>query len=530
MTDTVQSGPRLDRSGLEQLLEGLTAVRGGDFSTRLAKAGDPLMDEIATVFNGMADQLDLFTSEVTRVAREVGTEGKLGGQADVPGVSGTWKDLTESVNAMAGNLTGQVRNIAQVATAVAKGDLSQKIGVDARGEILELKETINTMVDQLSAFADEVTRVAREVGTEGKLGGQAIVQGVSGTWKDLTDNVNVMASNLTAQVRSIAQVTTAVAKGDLSQKIRVDARGEILELKETVNTMVDQLSAFAGEVTRVAREVGTEGILGGQATVPNVAGTWKDLTDNVNSMANNLTNQVRNIAQVTTAVAKGDLTKKIDVDARGEILELKTTINTMVDQLSSFTVELTRVAREVGREGRLGGQAEVEGVSGTWKRLTENVNELAGTLTRQIRAISGVTSAVATGDLTRSISVEAEGEVAELKDNINAMVRSLRETTRAYQEQDWLQSNLARIAGLMQGHRDLTRVAELVMDELIPMVGGQHGAFFLAEPGEPRTRLRLIAGYGLDGDTPAEVLLGHSLIGQVAKTRKPIVLEEVPGG
>ena len=358
--------------------------------------------------------------------------------------------------------------------------------MDARGEILELKETINTMVDQLSAFAGEVTRVAREVGTEGRLGGQAIVQGVSGTWKDLTDNVNVMASNLTAQVRSIAQVTTAVAKGDLSQKIRVDARGEILELKETVNTMVDQLSAFAGEVTRVAREVGTEGMLGGQATVPNVAGTWKDLTDNVNSMANNLTSQVRNIAQVTTAVAQGDLTKKIDVDARGEILELKTTINTMVDQLSSFAAEVTRVAREVGREGRLGGQAEVEGVSGTWKRLTENVNELAGTLTRQIRAISEVTSAVATGDLTRTISVEAAGEVAELKDNINTMVRSLRETTEANQQQGWLQTSLARIAGLMQGQRDLAVVAELIMNELIPLVGGQQGAFFLADTSDGR--------------------------------------------
>src|SRR5271165_2613260 len=368
----VQSGPRLDRSGLEQLLAGLTAVRGGDFSTRLAKTGDPLMDEIATEFNGMADQLDLFTSEVTRVAREVGTEGKLGGQAYVPGVSGTWKDLTESVNAMAGNLTGQVRNIAQVATAVAKGDLSQKIDVDARGEILELKSTLNTMVDQLSSFADEVTRVAREVGTEGLLGGQADVKGVSGTWKDLTESVNVMAANLTDQVRSIAEVTTAVAKGDLSQKIRVDARGEIMELKETINTMVDQLSAFADEVTRVAREVGTEGRLGGQADVKGVAGTWKDLTDNVNSMANNLTGQVRNIAQVTTPVAQGDLSKKIDVDARGEILELKTTINTMVDQLSAFAAEVTRVAREVGSDGKLGGQAEVEGVSGTWKRLTEN--------------------------------------------------------------------------------------------------------------------------------------------------------------
>ncbi len=625
MTDTVQSGPRLDKSGLEQLLEGLTAVRGGDFSTRLAKTGDPLMDEIATVFNGMADQLDQFTSEVTRVAREVGTEGMLGGQASVPGVSGTWKALTDSVNAMAGNLTGQVRNIAQVATAVAKGDLSQKIDVDARGEILELKSTLNTMVDQLSSFADEVTRVAREVGTEGRLGGQADVKGVSGTWKDLTESVNVMAANLTDQVRSIAEVTTAVAKGDLSQKIRVDARGEILELKETINTMVDQLSAFADEVTRVAREVGTqgnlggqavvrgvsgtwkdltdnvnvmasnltaqvrsiaqvatavergdlsqqitveakgevaalaqtinrmvgtlsafadevtrvardvgtEGRLGGQADVKGVAGTWKDLTDNVNSMANNLTSQVRNIAEVTTAVAQGDLSKKIDVDARGEILELKTTINTMVDQLSSFAAEVTRVAREVGSEGRLGGQAEVEGVSGTWKRLTENVNELAGNLTRQVRAIAEVTSAVASGDLTRSISVEAQGEVAELKDNINAMVQSLRETIRANQQQDWLKTNLALIAGMMQGHRDLAVVAELIMDELAPLVGAQHGTFFLAEP-EPggETQLRLIAGYGLRAGkaAPIQYQLGQSLIGQVARSKRSVVVANLPDG
>ena len=353
MTDMVQSGPRFDRSELEQLLAGLTAVRGGDFSTRLAKTGDPLMDEIATEFNGMADQLDLFTSEVTRVAREVGTEGKLGGQAYVPGVSGTWKDLTESVNAMAGNLTGQVRNIAQVATAVAQGDLS----------------------------------------------------------------------------------------------------------------------------------------------------------------------------------------KKIDVDARGEILELKTTINTMVDQLSAFAAEVTRVAREVGSEGRLGGQAEVEGVSGTWKRLTENVNELAGNLTRQVRAIAEVTSAVASGDLTRSISVEAQGEVAELKDNINAMVQSLRETIRANQQQDWLKTNLARIAGMMQGHRDLAVVAELMMDELAPLVGAQHGTFFLSEPVNGDTQLRLIAGYGLRADKaapiqylPIQYLLGQSLIGQAARSKRSIVVADLPEG
>jgi signal transduction histidine kinase/HAMP domain-containing protein/ActR/RegA family two-component response regulator len=523
-------------SQVRNIAQVTTAVAKGDLSQKITVDARGEILELKNTINTMVDTLSAFAGEVTRVAREVGTEGRLGGQADVQGVSGTWKDLTESVNVMAANLTGQVRNIAQVTTAVAKGDLSQKIRVDARGEILELKETINTMVDQLSSFAGEVTRVARDVGTHGKLGGQAIVPGVSGTWEDLTDNVNVMASNLTAQVRSIAQVATAVARGDLSQKIIVEAAGEVAALAGTINTMVDTLSAFAGEVTRVAREVGTEGILGGQAAVPNVAGTWKDLTDNVNSMANNLTSQVRNIAQVTTAVAQGDLTKKIDVDARGEILELKTTINTMVDQLSSFAAEVTRVAREVGREGRLGGQAEVEGVSGTWKRLTENVNELAANLTRQVRAIAEVTSAVASGDLTRSIAVEAQGEVAELKDNINTMVRSLRETTEANRQQGWLQISLARIAGLMQGQRDLAVVAELIMDELIPLVGGQHGAFFLAETGGGRTTLRLIAGYGLppgdgaQGGTPGQFLLGQSLIGQVAKTKKPVVLDEVPPG
>ncbi|MFE7170055.1 HAMP domain-containing protein, partial [Streptomyces sp. NPDC057616] len=384
----------------------------------------------------------------------------------------------------------------------------------------------------LSAFADEVTRVAREVGTEGNLGGQAIVRGVSGTWKDLTDNVNVMASNLTGQVRSIAQVATAVARGDLSQKITVEAKGEVAALADVINTMVDTLSAFADEVTRVAREVGTEGRLGGQAHVPNVAGTWKDLTDNVNSMANNLTGQVRNIALVTTAVAGGDLSKKIDVDARGEILELKTTINTMVDQLSSFAAEVTRVAREVGSEGRLGGQAEVEGVEGTWKRLTENVNELAGNLTRQVRAIAEVASAVAEGDLTRSINVEASGEVAELKDNINSMVESLRETTRANQEQDWLKTNLARISSLMQGHRDLPVVAELIMDELTPLVSAQYGACYLAEDTERGPELRLVGSYGSPDDTerPTRIRVGHSLVGQAARNRRPVTVEELPEG
>ncbi|MFD6415718.1 HAMP domain-containing protein [Streptomyces sp. NPDC060194] len=510
-----------------------TAVAQGDLTRKIDVDARGEILELKTTINTMVDQLSSFAAEVTRVAREVGTEGRLGGQADVKGVSGTWKDLTESVNVMGDNLTAQVRSIAQVTTAVAEGDLSQKITVDARGEILELKTTINTMVDQLSAFADEVTRVAREVGTEGNLGGQATVRGVSGTWKDLTDNVNVMASNLTSQVRSIAQVATAVARGDLSQKITVEAKGEVAALAGVINTMVTTLSAFADEVTRVAREVGTEGMLGGQAQVPNVAGTWKDLTDNVNSMANNLTNQVRNIAQVTTAVAEGDLTRKIDVDARGEILELKTTINTMVDQLSSFAAEVTRVAREVGSEGRLGGQAEVEGVSGTWKRLTENVNELAGNLTRQVRAIAEVTSAVAEGDLTRSITVEASGEVSELKDNINSMVESLRETTRANQEQDWLKTNLARISGLMQGRRDLTVVAELIMDELTPLVSAQYGGFYLAQDAPGGPELRLIASYGrpddADGaDRPVRFRMGQSLVGQAARSRKTIAVDDLP--
>ncbi|MFD9124770.1 HAMP domain-containing protein [Kitasatospora sp. NPDC059571] len=626
---TAASGGSAGRDGaasvgepeLRRLLAGLTAVRDGDFGTRLPAEADGLLGEIAGVFNGMVDQLSLFTSEVTRVAREVGTEGILGGQADVKGVSGTWRDLTDSVNFMAGNLTAQVRSIAQVATAVAEGDLSQKITVAARGEILELKETINTMVDQLSSFAGEVTRVAREVGTEGRLGGQADVRDVSGTWRDLTESVNVMADNLTAQVRAIAEVTTAVAEGDLTQKIRVDARGEILELKETINTMVDQLSAFADEVTRVAREVGTEGNLGGQATVrgvsgtwkdltdnvnvmasnltgqvrsiaqvatavargdlsqkitveakgevaaladvinrmvdtlsafadevtrvarevgtegalggqarvPNVAGTWKDLTDNVNFMAHNLTSQVRNIAQVTTAVARGDLTRKIDVDARGEILELKTTINTMVDQLSSFAAEVTRVAREVGSEGRLGGQAEVEGVSGTWKRLTENVNELAGNLTRQVRAIAEVTGAVTAGDLTRSITMDASGEVADLKDNINFMVESLRETTRANEEQDWLKTNLARISGLMQGRRDLAAVADLIMDELTPLVDAQYGAFYLSQETSTGTVLELVGSYAYPpGRTPTRFRLGESLVGQAARSRRAIAVDRLP--
>ena len=508
-----------------------TSVASGDLSKKIDVDVRGEVLELKNTVNAMVDQLSAFADEVTRVAREVGTEGQLGGQATVPGVAGVWQDLTNSVNSMANNLTGQVRNIALVTTAVAQGDLSQKITVDARGEILQLKETVNTMVDQLSAFADEVTRVAREVGTDGQLGGQAHVRGVAGIWKDLTDTVNVMAYNLTTQVRGIAQVAIAVARGDLSEKIDVDARGEVLELKNVINAMVDQLSAFADEVTRVAREVGTEGQLGGQAKVPGVAGTWKDLTDTVNVMANNLTGQVRNIAMVTTAVARGDLSKKIDVDVRGEILELKTTINTMVDQLSAFASEVTRVAREVGTAGQLGGQATVPGVAGTWQRLTESVNQLAGNLTTQVRAIAEVATAVTKGDLTQQIDVDASGEVAELKDNINQMIANLRETTHRNQDQDWLKGNLARISNLMQGQRDPLAVAQLIMAELTPVVNAQFGAFYLLE-GE---RLRMLAGYGRaalppDGESEISFQLGEGLVGQVAEQRKEIHLAKVPGG
>ncbi|MTW12053.1 response regulator [Pseudoduganella eburnea] len=507
-----------------------TAVANGDLSKKITVDVKGEILELKNTINVMVDQLSSFASEVTRVAREVGTEGKLGGQAQVKGVAGTWKDLTDSVNSMAGNLTSQVRNIAEVTTAVANGDLSKKITVDVKGEILELKNTINVMVDQLNSFASEVTRVAREVGTEGKLGGQANVSGVGGTWKDLTDNVNFMASNLTGQVRNIAEVTTAVANGDLSKKITVDVKGEILELKNTINVMVDQLSSFASEVTRVAREVGTEGKLGGQAYVPGVGGTWKDLTDNVNFMASNLTGQVRNIAAVTTAVARGDLSKKITVDVKGEILELKDTINVMVDQLSSFASEVTRVAREVGTEGKLGGQANVSGVAGTWKDLTENVNQLAANLTNQVRAIAEVATAVTRGDLSRSIQVEARGEVSYLKDNINEMIRNLKETTQKNAQQDWLKTNLARFTRLLQGQRDLQAVTKLILSELAPLVSAHHGVFYMMDSQLADARLRMIASYGYRSSRklPTSFLPGEGLVGQCALEKVRIWLTDVP--
>ena len=454
----------------------VTAVATGDLNQKFTIEAKGEVAALADTINSMIDTLRVFAEQVTTVARQVGTEGKLGGQADVPGVAGTWKGLTDSVNGMAANLTGQVRNIADVTTAVAKGDLSKKITVDAKGEVLRLKNTINTMVDQLSAFASEVTRVAKEVGTEGRLGGQAEVKGVSGTWRELTDNVNQLADNLTNQVRNIADVTTAVAKGDLSRTITVDAKGEILELKNTINTMVDQLSSFADEVTRVAREVGTEGILGGEAEVPGVSGTWKALTDNVNFMANNLTTQVRNIAEVTTAVALGDLSKKITVDVKGEVLELKNTINTMVDQLSSFAAEVTRVATDVGTEGRLGGQAEVEDVSGTWRQLTQSVNGMASNLTDQVRNIAEVTTAVATGDLSKKITVEARGEILELKNTINTMVDQLSsfadEVTRVAREvgTEGKLGGQAEVKGVSGTWKDLTDNVNQLADNLTTQV------------------------------------------------------------
>ncbi|MGP4047836.1 HAMP domain-containing protein [Streptomyces sp. 2A115] len=541
LTDSVNGMAGNLTAQVRNIAQVATAVARGDLSQKIDVDARGEILELKNTLNTMVDQLSNFAEQVTRVAREVGTEGILGGQAEVQGVSGTWKDLTQSVNFMANNLTIQVRQIADVTTAVAKGDLSKKITVDAKGEILALVTTVNTMVDQLSNFAEQVTRVAREVGTDGNLGGQARVPGVTGIWKDLSDNVNVMANNLTGQVRNISQVATAVANGDLTKKVTVEASGEIAQLADTVNTMVKTLSSFAEQVTRVAREVGTDGILGGQAHVPGVAGTWKDLTESVNGMASNLTGQVRNIAMVTTAIAKGDLTKKIDIDARGEILELKTTINTMVDQLSSFAEEVTRVAREVGTEGALGGQARVRDVDGTWRDLTESVNEMAGNLTRQVRAIARVATAVTRGDLNLKIDVDASGEIQELQDYINKMIANLRDTTIANKEQDWLKGNLARISGLMQGRRDLADVASLIMSELTPVVSSQHGAFFLAMPlddgkdvgaaQDDSYELRMLGSYGYSmGSMPTSFRPGETLIGTAAKEKRTILVENVPPG
>jgi signal transduction histidine kinase/HAMP domain-containing protein/CheY-like chemotaxis protein len=529
----------------------LGAVAKGDLTQTMALEieGRPLAGEFlhtAAVVNGMVRQLASFTSEVSRIAREVGIEGKLGGQAEVAGAAGAWKDLTDGVNLMSSNLTGQVRNIAEVTTALANGDLSRKMTVDVKGDGVDLKNTVNAMVDRLNAFASEVTRFAREVGTEGKLGGQASIKGMAGTWKDLTDNVNLMGSNLTAQVRNIAEVTTAVANGDLHKKFTVDAMGEILELKNTINTMVDQLNAFPSEVTRVAREVGTEGKLGGQAMVRGVSGTWKDLTDEVNFMAQNLTTQVRGIAKVVTAVANGDLKRKLTLDARGEIAELADTINSMNDTLAVFADQVTTVAREVGIDGKLGGQANVPGAAGIWRNLTDNVNQLAGNLTTQVRAIAEVSTAVTKGDLTRSIEVEAAGEVAALKDNINQMIKNLQDTTQRTKDLDWLKTNLAKLTGLLQGQREFLAVSKSILSELAPLVGAQHGAFYIAEAdstdeGQGKARVveqrsgngdvfKLLAGYAFKErkGVSNRFRAGEGLIGQCAVEKERILITDAP--
>jgi HAMP domain-containing protein/CheY-like chemotaxis protein/signal transduction histidine kinase len=529
LTDSVNSMAGNLTAQVRNIAEVTTAVARGDLSRKITVDVKGEILELKNTINTMVDQLNSFASEVTRVAREVGTEGKLGGQAEVPEVAGTWKDLTDNVNFMASNLTAQVRNIAEVATAIAGGDLSKKITVDVRGEILLLKDTLNTMVEQLRSFAAEVTRVAREVGTEGRLGGQAVVPGVGGTWKDLTDNVNLLAANLTTQVRNIAEVTTAVARGDLSRKITVDVKGEILELKNTINTMVDQLNAFAGEVTRVAREVGTEGKLGGQAEVPGVAGTWKDLTDTVNFMAANLTEQVRGIVKVVTAVANGDLKQNLTVKSKGEVAALAETINNMTDTLAIFADQVTSVAREVGVEGRLGGQANVPGAAGTWKDLTGNVNLLAANLTSQVRAIAEVATAVTKGDLTRSIQVDARGEVAELKDNINTMIGNLRLTTDVNTEQDWLKTNLAKFTNMLQGQRDLATVGRLLLTELTPLVNAHMGVIYQVE-NEDNPQLRLLSAYAGDGAIPHQqyVQFGEGLVGQCAMDKRQRLVSDIP--
>jgi len=531
LTDNVNSMANNLTGQVRNIADVATAIARGDLGRKITVDVKGEILQLKETINTMVDQLSAFASEVTRVAREVGSEGKLGGQAVVPGVAGTWKDLTDNVNSMASNLTGQVRNIAEVTIAVANGDLSKKITVDVRGEILQLKETINTMVEQLRSFASEVTRVAREVGTEGRLGVQAVVPGVAGTWKDLTDSVNTMGANLTSQVRNIAEVTTAVARGDLNRKITVDVKGEILELKNTINTMVDQLNSFAGEVTRVAREVGTEGKLGGQAEVSGVGGTWKDLTDNVNFMASNLTEQVRGIVKVVTAVANGNLTQRLTVQAKGEVAALADTINNMTDTLATFADQVTNVAREVGVDGRLGGQAHVPGAAGTWKDLTGNVNLLAANLTTQVRAIAEVATAVTKGDLTRSIQVDAKGEVSELKDNINTMISNLRETTESNREQDWLKTNLARFTGMLQGQRELSTVGKMLLSELAPLVHAHQGSIYHnSHSNEGATGLVLLSSYAQSGAVrlAPSIALGEGLVGQCALENRRILLADVP--
>ena len=524
-----------DSLNTKMLLKALVAFKKGDFSVRLPGEWTGEAGKIADTLNEIIDLGDKTAKEVERVSRVVGKEGKIQARAVVPAASGSWLRLVDSTNLLIDNLAQPTSEMARVIGAVANGDLSERMALQVddrplKGEFLRTVKIVNSMVDQLSSFASEVTRVAREVGTEGKLGGEAKVKGVAGTWKDLTDSVNSMASNLTSQVRNIAEVTTAVANGDLSKKITVDVKGEILELKNTINTMVDQLNSFASEVTRVAREVGTEGKLGGQADVRGVAGTWKDLTDNVNSMASNLTDQVRGIARVVTAVANGDLNRKLTVEAKGEIAELADTINNMTDTLATFADQVTSVAREVGVEGKLGGQANVPGAAGTWRDLTDNVNGLAANLTTQVRAIAEVSTAVTKGDLTRSITVQAQGEVAALKDNINEMILNLKDTTQKNMEQDWLKTNLARFTRMLQGQRDMTTVAQMVLSELAPLVDAQQGVFYVNESPNGQPVMKLLGGYAYKKrkNLSNEFHPGEGLVGQCTVERERILVTNVP--
>ena len=535
-------GRRIDQlspesqADLEQLVEVLKAAKRGDLSVRFEYDRDGLFSRAGELLNEIIGFSEHMATELVRVSQVVGHEGRMHERASAGAARGAWASGMESVNQLISDLVAPTNEVARVITAVARGDLSQKMvleieGRPVRGEFLRIGTTVNSMVDQLNSFAAEVTRVAKEVGNEGKLGGQADVKGVYGTWKDLTDNVNGLAANLTTQVRNIAKVTTAVARGDLSQKITVDARGEILELKSTINTMVDTLNSFAAEVTRVAKEVGTEGKLGGQAEVRGVSGTWKDLTDNVNVMAGNLTKQVRGIVRVVTAVANGDLSRKFVIEAKGEVAALAETINDMTDTLRIFADQVTTVAREVGIEGKLGGQAKVPGAAGTWRDLTDNVNQLAGNLTSQVRAIGEVSTAVAKGDLTRTVTVAAQGEVAVLKDNVNQMIANLKDTTRQNQEQDWLKTNVARFSGMLQGQRDIVAVAKLVMSELTPLVDAQHGAFFMLNTdSDGEALLQLVASYGLGGHGKLSntYRLRETLIGQSAFEKRRILLSDVP--
>src|SRR5215472_4100351 len=525
------------------LLNALTAFRDGDFTVRLPVDQTGIAGKIADTLNDIFKLNQRMAQEFERISSAVGKEGKINQRASLGSASGSWAECLDSVNGLIGDLVQPSTEVARVTGSVAKGDLSQTMALEVegrplKGEFLQAARVVNTMVSQLNSFASEVTRVAREVGTEGKLGGQAAVPGVAGTWKDLTESVNSMASNLTAQVRNIAGVTTAVATGDLGKKITVDVKGEILELKNTVNTMVDQLSSFADEVTRVAREVGSEGRLGGQANVRGVSGTWKDLTDSVNFMAGNLTNQVRGIAKVVTAVAQGDLKRKLFLEAKGEIAELADTINNMIDTLATFAEQVTTVAREVGTEGKLGGQSHVPGAAGTWRDLNSNVNQLAATLTIQLRAISDVATAVTKGDLTRSITVEAQGEVAQLKDTINEMIRNLRDTTLKNSEQDWLKTNLANFTRMLQGQRDLKALGRMILSELASVVGAQQGVFYLVQhsaasgPADGDVVIKLLAGYAHKErtNTAAEFRPGDELVGQAVLEKRRFLLTDIPAG